>query len=90
VACDHVINDSKFQTDRGEILIGYKEKVFFTIRGSEALAQVTHRDGRCPIPGDIQSQTGQSSEHLMELWASLFIAGRFDQMALKGHNSVIL
>jgi len=35
-----------------------------------------------PIPGDTQGQAGQGSEHLMELWVSLFIAG--EQVTFKG------
>jgi len=42
-----------------------------------------HRGGRCPIPVDTQGQSGQGSEHLMELWVSLFIAGEWDWMAFK-------
>ena len=37
-----------------------------------------------PIPGDTQGQAGWGSEHLMELWVSLFTAGELDQMAFKG------
>jgi len=43
------------------------EKVFFYNRGCEAVAQVTQRGGRCPIPGDTQGQAGWGSEHLIEL-----------------------
>ena len=41
----------------------------------EELEQIAQRDGGCPILRDIQGQAGQGSEHLMELWVSLFIAG---------------
>ena len=37
----------------------------------------------CTILGDIQGQTGQDSEHLMELWVSLFIAGNGTKWPLK-------
>jgi len=60
-----------------EIEIGYKMKGFYN-KGSEALAQVAQRSGGCPILADIQGQAGQGSEHLMELWLSLFIAGEVD------------
>ena len=39
------------------------EGVFFYNNGGEALKQVFQRDGGRPIPGDIQGQTGQGSEH---------------------------
>ena len=42
---------------RGEIQIGYKEKVFNS-EGGEALKQVAQRGGGCRIPGDIQGQAG--------------------------------
>ena len=48
------------------------------------LAQVAQRCGEYPIPADTQGQARQGSEHLMELWVSLFIAGPLDQMAFKG------
>ena len=47
----------------------------FYHQGGEALAQVAQRGGGCPIPGDTQGQAGWGSEHLMELWVSLFSAG---------------
>lgn len=31
-------------------------------QGGKTLTQVAQRDGRCPIPGNTQSQTGQGSE----------------------------
>ena len=49
-----------------------------------ALAQLAQRSGGCPVLGDTQGQAGRGSEHLMELWVSLFIAGEFDQLASKG------
>jgi len=39
----------------------------FYSKGGDALAQVAQRGGGSPIPEDIQGQTGQGSEHLMEL-----------------------
>ena len=36
-------------------------------QSGEALAQAAQRGGGCPIPADIQGQTGWGSEHLMEL-----------------------
>lgn len=32
----------------------------------------------CPVLGDIQGQAELGSEHLMELWVSLFVAGELD------------
>ena len=37
-----------------------------------------------PVLRNIQGQTRQGSEHLMELWVSLCIARDLDQMAFKG------
>jgi len=71
-----------FQTKRGQIQTGYKEKVFYH-KSSEAVEQVAQRCGGWPIPGDIQSQAGRGFEHLIELWVSLFIVGELDQMAFK-------
>ena len=34
--------------------------------------------GGCPILGETQGQAGPCSEHLMELWVSLLIAGELD------------
>jgi len=34
----------------------------FSDEGGETLAQVAQRDGRCPIPGNIQGQIGRGSE----------------------------
>ena len=45
---------------------------------NEALAQVAQRCSGCLIPGDTQGQAGQGSEHLLELWMSLFIEGELD------------
>jgi len=64
------------QTQREEIYIGYKEEGFYN-KGGEELEQVARRGGGCPIPGNTQGQAGRGSEHLMELWLSLFIAGHF-------------
>jgi len=50
----------------------------FYIKGSEAMTQVAQRCGGCPIPGDTQGQAGWGSEHLMELWEFLCIAGELD------------
>ena len=46
--------------------------------GGEALEQVAQRDVGCLIPGVIHDQAGPGSEHVMELYVSLFIAGEFD------------
>jgi len=37
-------------------------KKFFYSEGGETLAQVAQRDGRCPIPGNIQGQVGRGFE----------------------------
>jgi len=55
---------------RGGIRISYKEEVFY-YKGGEARAYVAQRGDRSLILGDIQSQAGSGSEHLMELWVSL-------------------
>jgi len=43
---------------------GYKENVFYS-KGGETLGQVAQKGGGCPVPGDIQGQTGWGSEHLI-------------------------
>jgi len=39
----------------------FKKEIFYT-EGGETLAQVAQRDGRCHIPGNVQSQVGRGSE----------------------------
>ena len=41
------------------------------------------RGGGFPIPADIHGQAGWGSEHLLELWVSLFIAGVLDKITFK-------
>jgi len=45
--------------------------------------------GGCTIPEDTRSQAAWGSEHLMQLWVSLFTAGMLAQMALKGSLQLI-
>ena len=45
----------------------------------KGMKQVAQRGGGCSIPVDTQGQAGWGSEHLMELWVSLFIEGELDQ-----------
>lgn len=40
--------------------------------------QVTQRGNGCPIPGDIQGQSGSGSEHLIKLQVTLFTARVLD------------
>jgi len=47
-------SDLRLLLEKDGINFGYKEKGFYN-KGSEALAQVAYRGGRCPIPGDTQS-----------------------------------
>lgn len=42
----------RFQTKGEKVEIGYKK--FFSVKGSEALAQAAQRGGECPIPEDTQ------------------------------------
>ena len=71
------------QTERGQIQTGYKEEVFYT-KSSEAWELVAQKGGGCHVSGDIQSQSGLGSEHLIELQVSVLIAGELDQMVFKG------
>lgn len=48
------------------------------------LAQVAQRGG---CPGDTEGDDGWGSEHLTELWVSLFVAEELKQMTFKGFNS---
>ena len=61
--------------------MGYKKEVVYS-KSDEALEQVAQRLGRYPWRYTRSDWMG--SEHLMEPWVSLFIAGELDQMALKG------
>ena len=60
-----------------------KEKNFYD-KGGEALAQVAQRGGGCPIPAHTQRSGWMGSEHLMELWVSLFTAGGVGSDGLEG------
>ena len=62
---------------RGEIYTGYKEKNFY-VEGGEALAQVSQRGSRCPIPGHIPGQVGWGSEKPDLLKMFLLTAGGLD------------
>ena len=50
----------------------------------DKMEEIAQGGGRCPIPGDIQGQVGQGSDHLIQLWMSLFIAEELVQMTFKG------
>ena len=56
----------------------------FYNNSGEALAQVAQRGGGHLVPRDTQGQAGWGSEHLMELWLSLFTAGESGKMVFKG------
>jgi len=63
-------------------MAGYKEK-FFTLR----LVRHWHRlHGEVVVPHPWRHPVSgwMGSEHLMELWVSLCIAGKLDQMAFRG------
>ena len=62
---DFELKKWRFRLDTG--------KRFFCGKGGEA--QVARRGSECLIPGDTQGQAGWDSEHLMDLWVSLFTAG---------------
>ena len=49
-----------------------------------ALEKASQKGGGCPVPVDIQGQSGGALSILTELWVSLFIAGELDQMTFKG------
>ena len=53
-----------FQTKRGEILVGHKEKVICS-KGGEALDQVAQSGRGCPVLGDTQGQVGVALSNLM-------------------------
>jgi len=55
----------------------------FHNKGGEAVGQVAKRGGVCPILGNTQYQAGRGSEHPMELWLFLSVAGDVDQMAFR-------
>ena len=41
--------------------MGRKGKAFYS-KGGEALEEVAHRGGGCPVPGNTQGQAGQGPE----------------------------
>jgi len=53
-----------------------------TLEVSEALEQAVQRGGIYLVLGDTQGKAWQGSEHLMELWVSVFIAGDWTRWPL--------
>lgn len=64
----HRTNGNGFKIKEGRFSLDRRKNCFF-YEGSETLAQVCQRNGRCPIPGDIQGHTGWGSEqpHLIKM-----------------------
>ena len=73
-----MIDCDGFKLREKRFRLGMRKKGFYN-QGGETLAEADQRGGGCPIPGDTQGQAGWGSEHLMELWVSLFIEGELDQ-----------
>ena len=48
------------------------------------------RAGGRPVPADTAGQTGWGSEHLMELWVSLLIAGGWTRWPLRVPSSSMI
>ena len=63
-------------------MVGWKEEGFYNKCG-EALAQAAKR-GVDALSTETAKVSWRGSEHLMELWLSLFIVGGLDQMVCKG------
>jgi len=53
---------NSFKLKEGRFRLDLRKK-FFPCEGGEALAQVSQRSCGCPLPGSVQGQVGQGSEH---------------------------
>ena len=74
-------------------MTGYEGVVLYSKDG-EALTQVAQRGGGCSVPGDIQGQAGQGSEHLIWCRCPCSLQGNWTRWPLRvpsnSSNSTIL
>ena len=69
VHCRTVGSDDLLRFLQTQMTLWYKsiKKKSFYGECGEALAEAAQRGGGCPVPGDIEGQSGPGSEHLLEL-----------------------
>lgn len=63
-ACCDLTRNNDFKLKVGKFRLDITKKVFFN-EGEEALEQVAQRDGRCPIPGNIQVRLDRTLSNSM-------------------------